>query len=104
MSDNQFDLYKEINKAVEAALKSRGIANILLAGKTGVGKSTLLNAVFQDDYAATGQGRPVTKTTRKYDKDGVPVVTVDHNEIYAPAYTHMDALQYAVHLVVNKVQ
>lgn len=77
MSENQFDLYKEINKAVEDALKSRGVANILLAGKTGVGKSTLLNAVFQDDYAVTGQGRPVTKTTRKYDKEGVPVSIYD---------------------------
>ena len=50
------------------------------------------------------RARDVLDTLLSMDKDGVPVVTVDHNEIYAPAYTHMDALQYAVHLVVNKAQ
>lgn len=76
MTDN-FNLYEEVNKAVENALKSRGVANIMLAGKTGVGKSTLLNAVFQGNFAETGQGRPITKSTRKFTKEGVPVSIYD---------------------------
>ena len=33
---------------------------ILLIGKTGVGKSTLINAIFDVDLAETGFGRPIT--------------------------------------------
>ena len=73
----KFNLTEVVNDSVESALKSRGVANILLLGKTGVGKSTLLNAVFKGDFAETGQGRPVTKTTRKFTKEGVPVSIYD---------------------------
>lgn len=37
-----------------------GRFNIAIFGKTGVGKSTLINAVFGRDIATTGIGRPVT--------------------------------------------
>ncbi|WP_254508214.1 GTPase [Anatilimnocola floriformis] len=33
--------------ALEEALRERGHANVLIAGRTGVGKSTLINSVFQ---------------------------------------------------------
>lgn len=35
--------------------------NILILGKTGVGKSSLLNYLFGSEVAATGTGRPVTE-------------------------------------------
>lgn len=35
--------------------------NILIAGKTGVGKSSLLNYIFDDAVSEVGAGRPVTK-------------------------------------------
>lgn len=41
--------------------------NIMVAGKTGVGKSTLINAVFGSDIAKTGTGKPVTQYLEKYD-------------------------------------
>ena len=34
--------------------------NIIVAGKTGVGKSTLINSVFREKLAETGMGKPVT--------------------------------------------
>src|SRR5471030_838456 len=71
------DFTKVIGDAVAGALKERGRVNVLLAGKTGVGKSTLINAVFQGDMAETGQGRPVTTHTREITKDGIPVSLFD---------------------------
>ena len=44
--------------------------NIMLAGKTGVGKSTLINSVFGENYAATGVGAPVTQSLDVFDKKG----------------------------------
>ena len=48
-------------------------ANIIIAGITGAGKSTLINAVFGKDFAETGKGRPVTQEIREYRNDSVPV-------------------------------
>lgn len=43
-----------------------GRVNIAVFGRTGVGKSTLINAVFGERVAATGIGRPVTKEGHLY--------------------------------------
>jgi predicted GTPase len=71
------DLGEEAKRAFDEVLESRGKVNILIAGRTGVGKSTLVNAVFQGKLAETGQGRPVTSNTRKITKEGVPVSIFD---------------------------
>ncbi|EKA4523367.1 YcjF family protein [Vibrio metschnikovii] len=68
---------KILNDALEKALKERGHINILIAGRSGVGKSTLINSVFQSSIAETGQGKPVTKNTREITKEGVPLTIFD---------------------------
>jgi len=66
-----------LSDAIARATAERGHINILIAGRSGVGKSTLINAVFQQNLAETGQGRPVTKNTREISKEGVPVTIFD---------------------------
>lgn len=51
--------------------------NIMVAGKTGSGKSTLINAIFRDDIAATGVGMPVTQHIQKLSKEGIPLTLYD---------------------------
>lgn len=48
-------------------------ANIMVAGITGTGKSTLLNAIFGAELAATGKGRPVTAHIDEYQSVDVPI-------------------------------
>ena len=40
--------------------------NLVVMGKTGAGKSTLINAVLEEDLAPTGTGQAVTKKNQLY--------------------------------------
>jgi small GTP-binding protein len=54
--------------------------NVLVIGKTGVGKSTLINAVFGEETAKIGAGLPVTQYFEKYsiEEDGaIPISLYD---------------------------
>ncbi|MCS6864634.1 MAG: GTPase [Gemmataceae bacterium] len=76
MPDN-IDLGALAKKALHEALRERGHVNILIAGRTGVGKSTLINSVFQGQLATTGQGKPVTQNTREITKGDIPLSIFD---------------------------
>lgn len=66
-----------VQSAIEKALSDRGYVNVLVVGKTGTGKSTLVNTVFNERIAETGQGRPITQHMRRYTKEGSPVSIYD---------------------------
>ena len=83
LEDNFVELLKQ---KLEEALKQRGKVNIVIAGKTGVGKSTLVNAVFQGNLAETGDGRPVTQSTREITKDGIPLSIFDTRGLEVSEY------------------
>ena len=51
--------------------------NVVVIGKTGVGKSTLINSVFGENVAEVGLGRPVTQSIRKLEKEGTPLAIYD---------------------------
>lgn len=73
-------------KAMEDAIRGLGQVNVLIAGRTGVGKSTLINAIFQGKLAETGQGRPVTQTTREITKEGIPLAIWDTRGLEMAAF------------------
>lgn len=76
-SDNKYNIIQEILEKTEAEIEKMSPVNILIAGKTGVGKSTLINNVFREKLADTGIGKPVTKHLRQIAKEGVPIVLYD---------------------------
>ncbi|MFM0227414.1 YcjF family protein [Paraburkholderia dipogonis] len=66
-----------VAEAIKAATQGVGKVNVLIAGKTGVGKSTLINTVFRGQLAETGSGRPVTQTMSEITKPGHPLTILD---------------------------
>lgn len=67
----------DIGAIFENVQRKMGKTNILITGKTGVGKSTLLNSVFGEDLAITGVGKPITQNIQQFSKEGIPVNLVD---------------------------
>lgn len=63
--------------AISERIKNLNTLNIIVAGKTGVGKSTLINSMFRDNLAETGIGKPVTQHMRKISKKGIPLNIYD---------------------------
>ncbi|MBD2437008.1 GTPase family protein [Nostoc sp. FACHB-110] len=82
MADNNTSYSNEqlrdtFNKEYESFAKEIGQCNILLLGKTGVGKSTLLNAVFTKQLAITGIGKPITQDIQQYSQPNCPITVYD---------------------------
>lgn len=63
--------------AINERIKNLNTLNIIVAGKTGVGKSTLINSMFRDNLAETGIGKPITQHMRKISKKGIPLNIYD---------------------------
>lgn len=51
--------------------------NIMIVGKTGVGKSTLLNSLFGENLALTGSGEPITEKIHKFETEDFPISIYD---------------------------
>jgi GTPase SAR1 family protein len=58
----ELNVGKLLQDAIDIAIKRMSKVDLLIAGETGVGKSTLVNAVFQGKFA----------TTREITKESIP--------------------------------
>ncbi|MCW0185704.1 50S ribosome-binding GTPase [Campylobacter lari] len=65
------EVFKTITEEVKSDIGNK--LNLFIIGKTGVGKSTLINTVFGKDVAKTGSGKPVTQEIKSYTKDNLTI-------------------------------
>ena len=55
-----WSLAEELTKKTQEEIEKIEKVHILVVGKTGVGKSTLINNIFRERLAETGIGQPIT--------------------------------------------
>ena len=75
--DAQLDDAALFDRDRQREAQKLGHANILVIGQTGVGKSTLINAIFRKPLATTGVGKPVTQVIQRFEDPEVPVTLYD---------------------------
>lgn len=97
---NQTNLGILLKQKIQEALEERGHVNVVVAGKSGVGKSTLINAIFSGNLAATGHGRPVTLEVREITKEGHPISLFDTRGLELDRFE--DTLRALQDLVVER--
>jgi len=81
--DNLVKRFMNFNfeKEVEGKMLKMHNLNIIVIGKTGTGKSTLLNAVFGKELAVTGSGKPITQHCKKHTLPNSPINIYDSKGI-----------------------
>ena len=70
-NQQQEDLERDLDERLDN--DDLPVANIMVAGITGTGKSTLINAVFGSEMATTGSGKPVTEHIDEYENGDIPI-------------------------------
>jgi uncharacterized protein (DUF697 family)/GTPase SAR1 family protein len=71
------DLAQQFDLGLQQFIKDQAPLNMILAGRPGAGKSTLVNTIFGEDFAATGIGASVTKEIVRYARPGFPIAIYD---------------------------
>lgn len=69
------------NERVKEKMENMRKLNVVNIGKTGVGKSTLINAVFGKEVARVGTGRPITQHCESYTIGNSPITIYDSKGI-----------------------
>ena len=100
MEFNANDVAKKIMDAIQKEYKELKTLNVRILGKTGVGKSTLINNMFNKKMADVGVGKPITKDIKKITLPDFPLAIFDTPGLELNGDFNVDSLMDAV---VNEI-
>ena len=99
MEINIDKIAQEAINLIAEKVKNLKKLNIIVAGKTGVGKSTLINSVFKENLAETGIGKPITPHMRKLTKKDIPLTIYDTRGFELGKRVQLEVKQEIVNLI-----
>lgn len=99
MEINIDKIAQEAINLIAEKVKNLKNLNIIVAGKTGVGKSTLINSVFKENLAETGIGKPITPHMRKITKKDIPLTIYDTRGFELGKEVQLEVKQEIVNLI-----
>lgn len=67
--DEKYKDFESMSWAIVDKLDDELILNLLILGQTGVGKSSLINALFGEIVAKAGPGKPISTHIKKYETE-----------------------------------
>lgn len=103
MEINVDKLAQEAIAQINQRIKNLKHLNIVIVGKTGVGKSTLINSVFRENLAETGIGKPITDEVRAITKSDFPLTIYDTPGFDLGAHKQDDLLKEITNLIQQGV-
>ena len=101
MEINIDKIAQEAINLIAEKVKNLKKLNIIVAGKTGVGKSTLINSVFKENLAETGIGKPITPHMRKLTKKDIPLTIYDTRGFELGKRVQLEVKQEIVNLITK---
>lgn len=96
------NIYSQVASTWDKAKREMGTVNLLVTGKTGSGKSTLVNAVFRKEMARAGIGRPVTQEMKLYEDPDLPLRIYDTKGLELGSNTQKDTMSGIRELIREK--
>ncbi|WP_259294646.1 GTPase [Lactococcus petauri] len=90
-------LFSETLEKIEEENNNLTKMTILVSGKSGVGKSTLINSVFGDELTKTGIGKPITDKINLIAKEGYPI------QIYDTVGLELKSTKFDLHSLVKSI-
>lgn len=90
-------LFSDTLEKIEEENHKLAKMNILVSGKSGVGKSTLINSVFGDELTETGVGKPITDKINLIAKDDYPI------QIYDTVGLELKSIKFDIHSIVKSI-
>lgn len=100
MEFNANDVAQKIMDVIQKEYKDLKTLNVMVLGKTGVGKSTLINNMFNKKMADVGVGKPITKNIKKITLPDFPLAIFDTPGFELGGDFNADSLMNAV---VNEI-
>nr|WP_315526800.1 GTPase [Carnobacterium maltaromaticum] len=76
-NDKYQELFQEVYEEIKKENSKLNNVNILISGKSGVGKSTLINTIFGSEISKTGIGKPITDKITMISKKDFPINIYD---------------------------
>lgn len=102
--ENEINIFEKLEQSYQEEINKMGHANLIIAGKTGVGKSTLINSAFRENLATTGIGKPVTAEMKLYEKEGLPLRLYDTVGLELDAETQARTIADITNLCQSKLK